>query len=211
MFRLNLFTFTCIVKLVAGHLSNEKLSNHPFESNIVPLNPNNIGSFGHRSLVNGTNKEKELQRVWWNWNFCTNAYPNASFTSANIFVPTNTVFLAGYPTYKLDNSSSTCKSKTITRNGTITTGNQTIFYPLFNRPFIDVADDYKNGVPGCGNSSADVLMIRLDLGENENKRITNTTYTQLLYSDIDGKPVQPVYIYDTEEYYFKACPDNRTL
>ena len=161
----------------------------------------------HRSLA--LEDELKLQLTWWNWNYCTNAYPNASFTSMNEFVPSNTVFLAGYPTFNLDNVSATCKAKTITRTGTISTGQQTVFFPVVNTVVIDVADDWQN--QNCGiiyPNETDAY--RLSLGVDSNDSYTNATFKEKVYLDIDGKNVTPVYLYDTTFYFLNSCADNRT-
>ena len=84
----------------------------------------------HRSLAETDTQVLDVQRLWVEWNFCTNAYPNPNFTEANEFVPETTVFLAGYPT-GFKNNTATCNEVT-TRIGEIGTGKQTIFFPLVN-------------------------------------------------------------------------------
>ena len=46
-----------------------------------------------------------------------------------------------FGTFSLDNSSASCRSKTITRTGTVKTGKQTVFFPWINGAFADAEDD----------------------------------------------------------------------
>jgi hypothetical protein len=178
---------------------------HPYMHHLNELG-NIRNAHQHRFLA--TDAEQKLQFSYINWIFCTNAFSNRGFTPMNSLVPNNTVFLAGYPTYKTENSSATCRDKTITRIGTITTGRQTVFHPLFRIYLFDYDDDWKLGI--CANSTNETLTQRLDDAEAENVILTNATFLDTVYYDIDGKASEPVYLYDTTEYHLLACKDNRT-
>ena len=150
-----------------------------------------------------------LQLTWWNWNLCTNAFPNASFTPMNSFVPNNTIFLAGYPTFTMDDSPATCRSQTPTRTGTIPTGQQTIFFPLFNRCLFDVSDDWETGTCGITFPN-ETEQYRNDFANSDVMNVKNTTFVADLYLDIDGKNVTPLYLFDGAVKFFQSCEDDRT-
>jgi hypothetical protein len=159
----------------------------------------------HRRILTLANEHvAALSTVWWNWNYCTNAYVNESFTPMNSIVPNDTLFLAGYPTS--ENNTANCSSKTITRTANINVGAQTIIYPLVNQIYIDYEDDYELGI--CANSTNETLANRLDAADALSREYTSETYIMSLYSNIDSIPVTPTYIYSTEAKYFTACPNN---
>ena len=202
-----LITVSSLLASTFGHVTIDGSKGSTHERIPVGLNGKDMyQEHFHRSLA--LEKEFKLQLNWWNWNLCTNAYPNASFTTKNSFVPNNTVFLAGYPTYNLDNSSATCKSKTVTRNGTIGVGEQTVFFPVVNYLIADVADDWQEGCGATFPNETDAL--RLSQGVDGNAQYTNSTFKETVYLIIDGKNVTPAYLYDTTFYLLSACDDNRT-
>ena len=209
MLHWNLLTISSLLVIASGHVTidgskgstNERVPVSVHEKDLYQQNY-------HRSLA--LENEFKLQFSWFNWNLCSNAFPNASFTPMNSFVPNNTVFLAGYPTFNLDNSSATCKDKTITRKGTISTGQQTVFFPLYNQGSNDWDDDWKNGT--CGAQFPNQTdKLRFDDGENYNAAFTNVAFTEKLYLLIDGKNATPIYLYDKMKYFYTACDEkNRT-
>jgi hypothetical protein len=206
MLYLHLLSLLSFVSIANAHLPIDGSKRYPFE--LFPKSINMKDANHHRSL--DFEKEFNLQLSWWNWNFCTNAYPNASYTPVNSFAPDNTVFLASYPTFNIDNSSDTCRSKTVTRTGTINTGQQTIFFPVSNYPVVDVADDWQKGT--CGVTLPNETdAIRLAYGVTYNDIQTNATYKEKIYLEIDGKAVTPIYLYDKAFYFLSSCGDNRTL
>jgi hypothetical protein len=79
---LNLIALFILLKVATGQLGEERFR---------PRIPGN----------------EELQHGWHNWIACTNADESAKFTPMNNLAPVKTVFLAGYPTYTIDNSSAT--------------------------------------------------------------------------------------------------------
>lgn len=148
------------------------------------------------------------QRSWWEWNYCTNAYPSKSFTPANDFVPDDTVFLAGFPSgLKSDNK--TCNEVTI-RTGEIGVGKQTIFFPLYDFTVLDFSDDYVEGI--CTNSSAEAEAGRFPFANALVDFLNNPNTTKSLFYKIDDvdKITSAFYLYDNRTYNLVGCADQRT-
>jgi hypothetical protein len=205
MCHLHLFFLVGLVAIANGHMSIDRSKRYQRERVTASSKDNDLNHI--RSLQ--LEKEFELQLAWWNWNFCTNAFFNKSFTPTNSLVPNGTVFLAGYPTFKKDNSSDTCRSETIVRKGTIGTGQQTVFFPIYNIPVYDFADDWETGT--CGITFPNETdAIRLSVGESDNAKLSNTSFKEKIYSTVDGENINPVYLYDTAVYILDPCEDNRT-
>jgi hypothetical protein len=153
---------------------------------------------------------KQLQRSWWNWDLCTNADRNTSFTPTNSLVPNNTIFLTTYPTY-LYAPPNLCREQTFDRRGTINVGRQTVFFPLANAAFFDYTDDWKLGRLGCATSPAEAESQRQQRGRLQDAAFTTSDTIRGLYLYIDGvNATAPFYIYDTDEFYMSSCEDNRT-
>jgi hypothetical protein len=186
--KMNIIVFLAMIKFATGRLSmtesmhHTQMMDHVFTEN------------EHHNFSAATDAEQDLPFSHMNWNFSTHAYSNRSFTPMNGLVPSNTVFLVGYPTYTIDNSSATCRDKTISRTGTINTGRQTIFLPVHHQGM-------------HANSTDETLTQMLDAAEAEH---LNATFRNTLYYDIDGKATEPVYLYDTTEYHLRACKNNQT-
>ena len=208
MLHWTLITLSSLLAITSGHVTTDGSKDSTYGRVPGDVNGNDLYQKPYqRSLA--LEKEFELQLSWFNWNYCTNAFPNASFTPMNALVPNNTIFLANYPTFKLDNVSATCKSKTVTRQGTISTGQQTVFFPLRNLAASDGDDDWVLGM--CAKFPNETDPIRLAYGEEDNAYFTNATFTEKLYLNIDGSDAAPVYLYDTTKYYLTACDEqNKT-
>jgi hypothetical protein len=177
MFVLNLIAFIGLVKLATGQLGLDESKLHSFEH--VVVNSNGVASRGrHLRLSNGTTAEKKLAQTWYSWNYCTSAFITKSFTPMNRLVPKNTIFLTGYPTFKIDNSSLTCKANTISRAGTIGTGTQTVFFPLVSVAQTDYDDDYL--LMNCTKFPNETLPNRLAAGEVDNVKFTKTSFKEQL-------------------------------
>ena len=204
MFFVRLIVCSTILQVTSGRLAMPRHNSPPYEHDVFAYETATAQQ--HRSMAN--NDLQKLPFNHYNWDLCTNAYPNSSYTPMNSLVPNNTVFLVGYPTFKIDNSSVTCREKTVTRSGNINTGKQTIFLSVARIAAYDFEDDWKIGI--CANSTNETLTQRLEALEAENLVFTNTTFVDALYYFIDGKAAQPEYIYDTSEYHLRACADNRT-
>ena len=204
---MNIITFATLIEISTNkNLITDASKDRQYEKSAVDVRFNdNPARNHHRSLA--TDLEKELQQKWSNWNFCTNAYFNTSFTPMNSLVPENTVFLSNYPTDKLDNSSATCKTKAITRTGTIKAGKQTVFFPLSSIGINDFTDDWKLGI--CASSQDETESQRFEAVGYFLPYYNDPGAIDLLYASVDGEPVTPLYIYNTDEVYFSACPDNR--
>ena len=147
------------------------------------------------------------QRLWWEWNLCTNAYPSPEFTEPNEFVPESTVFLAGYPTDFKPNTT-TCNEVT-TRFGEIGTGKQTIFFPLVNYVSLDGVDDYELGLCGS-NTSEQALALKYAYANDFVSYYNNETTKDLLLYTIDDVNQTAIFIYDNRTYYLEGCTDGRT-
>jgi hypothetical protein len=180
-------------------------SNDPTFAGVdIEVNPDNTA---HRSMQTTEMEKIEYQRIFWEWNLCTNAYPNKNYTPPTDIIPENAVFLAGYPTgFKSDNV--TCNNVT-TRTGTISTGMQTVFFPLVNEFFFDSTDDWELGLCGS-NTSEQAEAIRFELAAPRDVKYRSTNVTEFLYARIDSTALTPFYIYDNGTYFLKGCPDNRT-
>jgi hypothetical protein len=199
MLLLKFITLSSLLSLATGHVGIDERKG----------DQNVRGSYNdhdHRSL----GRKKNLQKSWWNWNYCTNAYYNESFTSVNSLVPKGTVFLAGYPTFKVTNSTSDCKKKTITRKGTVGTGNLTIFFPLANAEFVDYEDDWKLGKKDCAASLDETVTIRFGLADAKDEQYNGKEFKKNLFASVDGNTIKPFYLYDKDKFYFDACDDKRT-
>lgn len=199
MLTLRLLCFISLPMMAYGQHS-------PFDFKRTNWNKKSTVSASINNNRNLATENEKLSQVWWNWNFCSNAFPNASFTPMNSLVPNSTIFLAGYPTFKLDNNTATCKSKTVTRTATIGVGKQTLFYPLYNEIVFDWDDDYEEKI--CANFTNETTPQRLAYAAAKDEEYKNANFTALLYSTIDGVAVAPTYIYNTEVFYFVGCPGN---
>ena len=123
-------------------------------------------------------------------------------------VPNNTVFLAVYYDYSDDDSLDTCRTTTIARSGTISTGQQTVFFPLTNDLDFDKEDDWEKNCTLKNETDAN----RIGLAHIFNRYFTDPTLTGQLYLEIDGKNATPFYLYDESNSYLNACDDkNKTL
>ena len=189
----NLITLSCLWATVSGHvIIGGSMRDLPDPRDTVKVHETDLNrDQSHLSLT--TQANFELQLKWLNWNLCTNAFQNASFTPMNSLVPNNTIFLAPYPTYFfLDDSPATCQSKTPTRMGTIPTGEQTIFAPLTYYLLFDFADDWKNGTCGITFEN-ETSQYRLDTSAYYDDVLLNDTLREELYFKIDGAMHSPVY------------------
>ena len=207
MLHWNLVTLSSLLAIASGHVAidGSKGSSYDERDRLSVIEKD----FPHHRTL-ALEKELKLQINWWNWAYCAKPYSfdNANFTPMSGLVPDNTVFLAGYPTFKIDNSSTTCKSKTITRSGTISTGQQTVFFPLSNLASVDSEDDWEKNCTLKNNTDA----LRIARAKDYNLTLTNLTLTGQLYLHIDGKDATPFYLYDEAKSYLSSCNDkNQTL
>jgi hypothetical protein len=180
-------------------------SNDPTFAGVdIEVNPDNTA---HRSMQTTEMEKIEYQRIFWEWNFCTNAFLNKSYTPPTDIIPENSVFLAGYPAgFKSDNV--TCSNVT-TRTGNISTGMQTVFFPLVSEAYTDYADDYKLGKCGS-NTSEQAEASRFEYAASRDRYFRSMNVTDFFYARIDSTALTPFYIYDNGTYFLKGCPDNRT-
>jgi hypothetical protein len=198
-----------LAHLALGHLLSGKASQASYNSRTNEWSRvAAVDSFHRRMGDTGDIQALNAQRLWWEWNYCTNAYPNKSFTPADAFVPAATVFLAGYPTgLKSDNV--TCKEVT-TRIGEIDVGKQTIFLPLYNFPVVDGSDDWKLGLCGS-NTSEEAEAARFAFANSIAEFLNNPNTTKLLFYKVDNVDKAPEYLYDSRPYNLTGCSDHRTL
>ena len=98
--------------------------------------------------------------------------------------------------------------KTIARSGTISTGQQTVFFPLTNDLDFDREDNWeKNCIAQNGTDAK-----RIARAEMYNVRYNNSRLMEQLYLEIDGKNTTPFYLIDESKSYLSACDDkNKTL
>jgi hypothetical protein len=150
-------------------------------------------------------KAIDLQRRWVNWNICTNAFKSKNFTSLNYFNPENTFFLAGA---KFGEQNETNCSVVIERTGTINTGTQTLFFPLINRWYPSVSNDWELNL--CGyNTSEQAESYRFnDANSISTEWKSSSTFTSGLYSKVDGTDVPYFYVYDNGTFFLEQCPGN---
>ena len=209
MLFLNLISISLLWSVASGHVTIGESTHKSSERGVGDVHDKNTNqNKNDRTLT--TKADLELQLKWVNWNICTNADLNASFTPMNSLVPNNTIFLAPYTTFIfLDNSTATCKSKTPIRTGTIPTGKQTIFFPLVNYNLLDFADDWKKGICGITFEN-ETARYRLESGATYAVDLLGSTLQENLYLDIDGESFTPFYIYDKTFYNLSACDDDRT-
>jgi hypothetical protein len=160
-----------------------------------------------RALFANDTETFELQRDWWEWNFCTNAFGNRSFVPPNDFVPDDTMFLAAYKV-QLKSDNVTCNDP-ITRIGTIRPGMQTVFFHLINVPIYDFSDNYLYGKCGV-NTSAEAEASRFAFAAQRNLVLQNPNVTNFLYANIDSTKLTPFFIYDNNTNFLQGCSDNRT-
>jgi hypothetical protein len=205
MMIVNLVVATGFATLSTGNAFIVGSNNPTFADVDIEVNPDNAV---HRSMQTTEMEKIEYQRIYWEWNFCTNAYPNKNYTPPTDIIPENSVFLAGYPTgFKNDNV--TCNNVTTTRTGTISTGMQTVFFPLFSEAVTDYADDWV--LKECGsNTSEQAEAIRFEYAASRDVKYRSTNVTEFMYARIDSTALTPFYIYDNGTYFLKGCPDNRT-
>lgn len=199
---LQLIAFATAIAFATGRVSFGRLNGYR-NDDFVDIE-SKYDHVPHRSLA--LEEELELQLLWWNWASCATPYPfdAMNFTPMSGVVPNNTVFLAGYPTYDIDNLPDTCKSKTITRTGTINTGQQTVFMSLQNLGSFDLEDDWE------GNCllQAETDNYRISTARNYDSTLTTPALVENLYIDIDGNNATPIYLYDETKRYLSAC-DNK--
>ena len=100
-----------------------------------------------RSLNSGRSqrlsRKKQLQRLWHEWNYCTNALSLDKYTPMTDVVPTRVLFLAAYK-----DCNNLFRSRSITVKADKT---YTIFFPLYFGLKVGYADDYKLGL--CGSTT----------------------------------------------------------
>jgi hypothetical protein len=169
MFFVSLTVFHLVTKVASGRLAKPMNNmDYPYKHDVsnfetLPI----VGKYQHRSII--SDEIQKLQYSLFNWKLCTSAPYNTSYTPMNSLVPNKTVFLVHYPTYQLDNSSATCRAKTITRTATINTGQQTIFFAIKDIINFDYEDDWETGI--CSNSTAESQKQRLADGEAQHQYI----------------------------------------
>jgi hypothetical protein len=204
MLIVNLVVATGFATLSTGNAFIVGSNDPTFAGVDIEVNPDNAV---HRSMQTTAMEKIEYQRIFWEWNFCTNAFPNKNYTPPTDIIPENSVFLAGYPTgFKSDNV--TCNNVT-TRTGTISTGMQTVFFPLVNFAVYDYSDDWK--LQACGsNTSEQAEASRFEFAASLDLDFRSTNVTDFIYARIDSTTLTPFYIYDNGTYFLKGCPDNRT-
>ena len=204
MFFVRLIVCSTVLQVTSGRLAMPRHNSPPYEHDVFAYET--ATAHQHRSMA--INDLQKLQYNLYNWELCTYSYVNESYTPMNNLVPSNTVFLVEYPTYKLDNSSDTCRAKTITRTGTINPGPHTVFFSLKNIAAYDYEDDWETGI--CSNSTSESQDQRLADAEEQHLIFTNATFLDTLYYEMDGRIAELVFLYDTSEYHLRACADNRT-
>ena len=203
----SLLTLSSLLAITAGHVT---IGGSKGSSNVrVPVGASGNDLYHHhRSLA--LEQELMLQISWWNWAFCSKLYPaiDANFIPMSGVVPNNTVFLAAYYDYSDDDSLDACRTTTIARSGTISTGQQTVFFPLTNDLDFDREDNWeKNCVAQNGTDAK-----RIARAEMYNVRYNNSRLMEQLYLEIDGKNTTPFYLIDESKSYLSACDDkNKTL
>jgi hypothetical protein len=162
------------------------------------------GGGTHHRRLSESDDLKELQKTWWNWNLCSNAYFSTSVEPMNELVPEDAFFLAGYFSDFVVNET-TCKP-VLTRTGNITAGNRTVFFPIINYALFDVTDDWLLGREGCAKSPSDADLIRYSYAVDQEARLTNTSVADRLYSTIDGTNLTRVFLYDGNQFFMDECP-----
>jgi hypothetical protein len=203
---IHLFLGTCLIYGVAGfwdHEGNETVVG-------VAQGARQVADMDHRYPL--SNKQKfTLQRIWWNWNFCTSAFYRQDFTPMNSLVPADIVFLAGFSSVGPDvNGEPTCADP-LTRTGTISAGRQTLFFPIFNSPTAtDLNDDFRLGRSGCSTSKAEATYARFSVAYGRHLQMVNQNFSALLYAQLDGDPLTPFYLIEDAVPHLKQCPDKRT-
>ena len=206
----NLLTLSSLLAITSGHDTIDGSKGSTYVRVPIGASRNDLyHHHRHRSLA--LEKELMLQISWWNWAFCSKLYPveNVNYTTMSGVVPKNTVFLAGYYNYSdYSSSPATCKSKTITRSGTISTGQQTVFFPISNTLTFDAEDNWEKNCTLQNETDAN----RVADAQRANSSFTDPTLTGQLYLEIDGKNATPFYLYDESKSYLSACDDkNKTL
>jgi hypothetical protein len=196
-----------LAQLAVGHLHTGKALQASYSSRSNEWSSAAAVNSAHRHLGNiGDIEALNDQRLWWEWNFCTNAYPSKSFTPANEFVPDGTVFLAGFPT-GLRSDNVTC-NKVTTRIGVIGVGKQTIFLPLSNFLAADSSDDYVERI--CYNTSEEAEAGRFASANTVDEFLNNPNTKKSLYYKLDSVDKPYIYLYDNRTYHLIGCADNRT-
>ena len=206
MIHWNLIALSGLLTIKYGHATFDASKGSSYMRSPVDTTGNDLYHH-HRSLA--LEKELMLQISWWNWAACAKPYPvfNTNFTTMNGVVPKNTIFLAGYYNDSA-NSPDTCKTSTITRSGIISTGQQTVFFPLSNKLIIDSEDNWEKNCTLQNETDA----ARIAWAQSFNRTYTDPTLTGRLYMEIDGKNATPFYLYDESKSYLSACDDkNQTL
>jgi hypothetical protein len=192
----NLFLIGLIMAVVPmNHIVVHAMMGHPIKEivSVQDHKSNSIRSGSiHRSTV-GTDLQKMLQTKLVNWELCTNANFVETFTPMNDLVPKDTIFLS---TYFPDIPS-------IKRTGTIQIGVQTIFFPIDNVVYIDYEDDWEAGICPV-KSKNETLRARLHLANETNSVLK--MIEKDIHVSVDGTPIQPFYVYNTDTIYMEACP-----
>ena len=155
----------------------------------------------HRNLLTEA-QNLNLQRIWWNWNFCTSARYKEEFVPMNSLVPKNTVFLAGF---------NACEEAPPTRTGTIRAGQKTVFFPVYNAvTAYDLNDDYKLGRDGCLPSVAVATYARYSVAFSALIYLSDPIVSGALYARLDGEPLEIFYLIEDAVPLLKECPDKQT-
>jgi hypothetical protein len=151
--------------------------------------------------------DKCLQHAWGNWDVCNRAFFNTNFTPMDALVPERTIFLAGG-----QDLLSCSKSTPLERNGSISRGTNTIFFPIANAKFADYEDDFEAKVnPKCPNTTEQAEQIRTDLFVFYRDIFKNQTFISALYATMDGNAMTQIYIEDTSKFYMKSCPNGALI
>ena len=199
----NLLTLSSLLAMTSGHVTMD--GSKGLTNLRVPVGASGNDLYHrHRSLA--MEKELALQVRWWNWALCSIPYPveNENYTTMSGVISNDTVFLAGYYNNSNYISPDTCKTKTMTRSGTISTGQQTVFFPLTNWLIIDFEDNWEKNCTLQNETDA----YRIAWAQLLNSSYTDPAVEGQLYLEIDGKNATPFYLYDESKSYLSACDDN---
>ena len=192
--RINLFFGMCLIHPVAGGW--EKFDTMRKVMPDMDMN--------YRNLATDIEEQNlYLQRLWWNWCFCTSAQFKEEFVPMNSLVPSNTVFLAGF--------NAACEEAPPTRTGTICAEQTTVFFPVLNSvTAYDLNDDYKLGRDECLTSVAEATYLRFAVAYNYHSIFLDPLVSGKLFAFLDGEPLEIFYLMDDSVPLAKECPDKRT-
>ena len=139
---------------------------------------------------------KKIERAWWNWNICQDAFNKKSCVSQN-GVPEGYIFLAGQ-----QGDCATIPTRTCTIAIDPDGATPTIFFPVINFAYRDFDDDGDGTACPPSRGQIDPAVVN-------SLRVQKANYIKRPYAKLKGRPMTIDYIVNANPYYLKSCPNKK--